>query len=498
MFDLVIQLIKSRFGKEPTSPRGIYMSLYESLRKLIESGDLPADTLLPPTRLLCDALQLSRSTTVKAYNLLTENQLIISKHGSGFRVKSIPHTAHLGDISMAQYPGISELGQSFLNNIHLLDSTNDEGLAFTPGLPPVDIFPIHHWQKLSNLYWRTIKSIDLNYSVSSGIGSLKRSIADYLLLSRRIKCDPEQVVIVSGSLQSLYLIGSVLINKGDTVCMENPTFPNVISIFKSLQAHVLPVGVDDEGIAVTEMETNPFKQAKLVHVTPSNHYPVGGKMSFSRRYQLLRWASENDAMIIENDYEHEINNWQAPTESIFSLDKEQRTIYLSTFNRILHPSIRLGYMVLPPHLLPAVKALQMHSHRFVPQSIQVVMTEFINQNLIYKHIRTAIEEAADRKAFFVSQFERLFETGLVLKPATVASFHLLAQMPEHVSDIEVSKALEAKGIVTHALSKCYLGPTKQRGLILGYSCINKSSTAQVLAKMASIVNSMKLHPPTAP
>lgn len=488
MYDLVINLIRSRFDAEQKSPRGIYMTLYEVIRKLIETNALPIDTLLPPTRLLSVEMTLARSTVVKAYNLLSENQLISPRHGSGFRVKDVPHVHHSVENRQFEYPEISELGKSFLHNIHLISSTNDEGLAFTPGLPPIDIFPIHHWQKLSNLYWRTIKSVDLNYSVSSGIDSLKRSIADYLLLSRRIKCDPEQVIIVSGSLQSLYLLGTVLVNRGDTVCLENPTFPNVISIFKSMQARVLPIEVGKEGLEVSQMQSTDHKRAKLVHVTPSNHYPLGGKMSLVRRYQLLKWASENEAMIIENDYEHEINNWHAPTESIFSLDKEQRTIYLSTFNRILHPSIRLGYMVLPHHLLPVVKALQMHSHRFVPQSIQVVMTEFINQNLIYKHIRTAIAEAADRKQFFESQFEKLLDDDIRINPASTTSFHLVAGLPDSVHDLDLVQALEARGIVTHSLSKCYVGEAEKQGLILGYSCINKSLTAQVLPRMAAVAN----------
>lgn len=492
MYDLVINLIRSRFDVERKSPRGIYIALYEAIRKLIETNALPIDTLLPPTRLLCTEMVLSRSTVVKAYNLLAENQLISPRHGSGFRVKEVPHTYRKAENQQFEYPEVSELGKSFLHNIHLLSTTNDEGLAFTPGLPPIDIFPIHHWQKLSNLYWRTIKSVDLNYSVSSGIDSLKRSIADYLLLSRRIKCDPEQIIIVSGSLQSLYLLGTVLINKGDTVCMENPTFPNVISIFKSLQANVLPIEVGDDGLEVQHMNSPEHQHAKLVHVTPSNHYPLGGKMSLNRRLELLKWASGHQAIIIENDYEHEINNWHAPMESIFSLDTEQRTIYLSTFNRILHPSIRLGYMVLPPHLLPVVKALQMHSHRFVPQSIQVVMTEFISQNLIYKHIRTAIEEAADRKQFFESQFEKLFDDEIRISPVGTTSFHLVADLPGSIHDMDLVQALEAKGIVTHSLSKCYVGEAKKQGLILGYSCINKSLTAQVLPKMAGVVNGKKI------
>lgn len=488
MFRLVTQQITARFENQTASPQGIYITLFECIRQLIEERHLPGDTLLPPTRLLSSSLKISRSTVVKAYNLLAENQLVTPRQGSGFWVKELPGKRNLPKSSFAEYPQISETGRSFLHNIHLLNNSPDEGLAFTPGLPPVDVFPIHQWQKLSNLYWRTIKSADLNYSVSSGIGTLKKSIADYLLLSRRIQCDPEQVIIVSGSLQSLYLLGVVLVEKGDVVYMENPTFPNVISIFKSLQAEVVPVPVDEEGINVDNMPNSLHRKAKLVHVTPSNQYPLGGKMSCNRRQKLLQWASENQAYIIENDYEHEINNRQKPEAAVFSLDKEERTIYLGTFNRLLHPSIRLGYMVLPTHLLPVVKPLQMHSHRFVPQSIQVVMTEFIQQRLLYRHIRMAIDVAAERKEYFESLFKKWMPDTMILQKMEVPSFHLLAMMPDNSNDQALVSALETKGVMAHALSKCYVGGPEKRGLILGYSCVNKGFMNQILGKMAQVVS----------
>lgn len=488
MFTKINQAIRQYFEPSDKSVNGLYLVLYEAIREAIDTGTIPENTLLPPTRLLAEEIGLSRSTVVKAYNLLTENKFLTARQGSGYVVASNPRHTQSALQDKASYPEISEIGQSFLHNIHLLDKTASEGMAFTPGLPPLDVFPIGQWQKLSNMYWRHIKSSDLNYSISSGIDSLKKNIANYLLLSRRIKCDPDQIIIVSGSLQSLYLIGSVLINKGDGVCLENPTFPNVISIFKSLQANVHPIEVDEEGIRVDQLSSEEHKKAKLIHVTPSNHYPTGGKMSMERRLQLLEWANENNAILIENDYEHEINNWHSPVDSLFSLDQQQRTIYLGTFNRILHPSIRLGYMVAPPYLLASVKALQMHSHRFVPQSIQAVMTDFMAKNIIYKHLHNAIDEAQDRKEFFLSLFEKQFDESIQLRPQATSSFHLLAEIADDLSDEKLVAALEAKGIIAHALSKCYIGEEKKQGLILGYSCVNRSFMAPFMSKMAAVHN----------
>ena len=488
MYTRINNLIKAKFKSTEPSATGVYLLLYEAIRSTIESGAIPENTKMPPSRLLALQLEISRSTVVKAYNLLTENKMLSSRHGSGYVVSGISRQKSKPNDEKVGYPEISETGKSFLRNIHLLENNETEGMAFTPGLPPLDVFPIGQWQKLTNMYWRHIKSSDLNYSISSGIYSLKKNIANYLLLSRKIHCDPEQIIIVSGSLQSLYLIGSILINKDDEVLLENPTFPNVISIFKSLQAKVRPIDVDNDGIMVENIKKGLFKKAKLVHVTPSNQYPLGGKMSLKRRLDLLDWANQNEAMIIENDYEHEINNWESHVDSIYSLDQQQRTIYLGTFNRILHPSIRLGYMIAPPYLIPNIKALQMHSHRFVPQSIQAVMTDFMNQNLIYKHVRNAIEAANNRKELFLSLFQKHFKYNISICPSSVTSFHLLAALSEGVGDDALVLALQAKGIITHGLSHCYIEESKKQGLILGYSCINRALLSQYLVRMASICN----------
>jgi len=486
LYSSIIHIIQNNLPNGTKASRGIYLHVYEAIKKAIQSGQLPAHTRMPPTRTLAEKMGLARSTIVKAYSLLTENLLLEAKYGASYHVCAVHFEQEVKPPQASNYPAISSLGESFLHNLELLNS-NSEGVAFTPGLPPLDIFPISQWQKLTNVYWRNILSSDLNYSISSGIDSLKKNIANYLLISRKIKCDPKQIVIVSGSLQSLYLIGSVMVDKGNVVCLENPTFPNVISIFKSLQANVLSVDVDNNGLQVSQMDTPIHKAAKLVHTTPSNQYPLGGKMSLTRRLELLEWANTHNAMVIENDYEHEINNWHEPIESLYSLDKQQRTIYLGTFNRILHPSIRLGYMIVPPYLLPSIKALQMHSHRFVPQSIQAVMTEFMEQNLLYKHIRKVIDEAEERHVHFSKLFSKTFGDTLKIQKTDVKSFHVLVQFPHSIQDLSIVKVLEEAGIITHALSKCYVQNPKNQGLILGYSSINKVFMAQYIHKMGGLI-----------
>ncbi len=480
--------IRSKNEEANSKSAPLYQQIYRVLQKAIFRAEIPVGHLLPPSRVLAEALGVSRSTIVKAYELLRMEGFIESVQGSGHRVKQLLESFEpIQTIDVHNYRELSDTAKSFEKNIHLINSTDDKSVAFRPGLPPLDIFPVNQWKNLSNLYWRYIKSSALSYSPSSGIDQLKKNIAGYLNLSRKIKCDTNQIIIVSGSLQSLYLLGTVLLNPGDDLAMENPTFPNVYSIFKGLRGNIHGIPVDDQGIRVSDMETAAIKNSKFVHVTPSCHYPLGVRMSMKRRTEILDWASRNKAFIIENDYEHEVHNYKESVPSLFSLDREQRTIYLSTFNRLMHPSIRIGYMVLPPILINAVEALLKHSHRFVPPVTQVVLNSFIENKYLYPHVKRVVEVAEERKAIFTERFESHFGDRMYLQNSSVRSLHLLAKLRDTESESKIIQKLAARHIVVHAYSKCFVGDERQSGLIFGYSSVRSPVIRQKIEEMASAI-----------
>ncbi|WP_296316190.1 PLP-dependent aminotransferase family protein [Winogradskyella sp. UBA3174] len=492
-YKFVIKRIKEAYTKQGKfKPSNKYIILYRAIKDCITNTELPNNWLLPSTRVLAQELELSRTTVNKAYELLQLEKLIFSKAGSGNRI-SYEDLTEKEDKKIIKtnntlYPNISEKGISYSKNISLLNRMPNNNLAFRPGLPPIDAFPVNQWKKLLNTYWRHIKSSNLSYSNSTGLLELKKSICDYLNVSRNIKCNYEQIVIVSGSLQSLYLIANALIDKGDSVVLENPVFPNAHSVFKSSQANLIPVSLDNDGIDIKKIKAIK-KKTKLIHLTPSNHYPLGIKMSLKRRQDILKWASQQKALIIENDYENEIANHLESIPSIFSLDKEDRTIYIGTFNRLLHPSIRLGYMIIPKYLINTIEALQEHSHRFVSPFIQVVMTQFIEKNYLYKHIRNTIEIAKDRHNFFVNEFNTI-STKMHINQNACSSFHVVANFksPTTIDEEEqIISKLNQQNITAHSLSKCYIGNPKKTGLIFGYSAVRPSIIKQKLKKMKGLI-----------
>ena len=477
-----------------TKPTNKYILLYRAIKACIQKHEIPHDWILPSTRVLAEELGLSRTTVIKAYELLVLEKLVISKVGSGNRVNYNMSVEELKDekektiITSDNYPKISRKGDSYSKNISLLNRLPNENLAFRPGLPPVDVFPVNQWKNLLNTYWRHIKSSGLTYSNATGLIELKKSICNYLNVSRNIICSPEQIVIVSGSLQSLYLIATTLIDKGDSVVLENPVFPNVHSVFKSSEATLIPIGLDEYGIDINKLKKIK-EHPKLIHVTPSNQYPMGVRMSLQRRREVLEWASQNKALVIENDYENEIANNEEAIPTIFSLDKEDRTIYMGTFNRLLHPSIRLGYMIVPKYLIRVVEALQEHSHRFVSPSIQVVMNQFIDKNYLYQHIKNCIDTAKERFFLFKKEFESS-RHRMVLQDKPFSSFHVVAFFKEPVNvseEKEIIKKLNEQGIVTFSLSKCYINKPEKQGLIIGYSAVRPSVMSRKIKKMIAVL-----------
>jgi GntR family transcriptional regulator/MocR family aminotransferase len=476
-----------------------YIVLYKAIKSCIQKQELPHNWVIPSTRSLAESLQLSRTTVIKAYELLMLEKLMISRAGAGYRVFSEQQAPQFKPAALAMnpdsYPSISEKGNSFLQNISILNRQNNEVIAFKPGLPPIDIFPINQWKNLLNTYWRYIKASDLSYGQSTGSALLKTQICNYLQVSRNIKCSPEQVVVVSGSLQSIYLISSALIDKGDAVVLEDPTFPNVHSIFKSNLAKLLPIGLDEEGIRIDALDAVAHEQPKLLHVTPSDHYPLGIKMSLQRRLDLLSWASKNKALIIENDYEHELGNLKNSLPTLYNLDKEQRTIYLGTFNRLLYPSIRLGYMVLPPHLVPVIEALQEHSHRFVPPSLQMVMGQFIEKNYLFQHLKNLGEVAEERADYFKKHFAEGNQL-LHINEHPVNSLHFVAHFNKAKSTAEerqLIQLLDKNDISVYPLSKCFIQQAPQTGFILGYSTVRPVVIKQKVKQFLSVLNANNSH-----
>lgn len=445
-----------------------YNRLYLALKRIIISNLIPINSQLPPSRILAEDLQISRSTVIKAIDLLVFERFVSSKKGAGYYVNYQSDVTKNSETPIAttlKYPKISKRAKLFEKHSYInTDNFSKKSIAFRPGLPPLDIFPIDKWKQLSNLHWRKATPTSLSYAPSEGIESLRTSIMNYVRIYRNIQCNHNQIIITSGSLHSLYLLGNALINKGNEIIMENPTFPRAYNLFKSLKATIIPCNIDSEGI---QIDTIKKQKPKLIYTTPSNQYPLGIKMSNERRLELINWANKHNSLIIEDDYDHEFSNWTHPLPPLFSLNNENRVIYLGTFNKLLHPSLRIGYMIVPSYLVNPIKAIYEQSSRFVPIHTQETLNSFIANDYLNKHIRNVISVSSNRKKNFIKQTKEVFTIN-----NNFNGLHLIGNLKNKYNDIKVHKELLKHNVVTYPLSNYYITQQKQNGLVMGYSSVN--------------------------
>ena len=456
----------------------LYKFYFNEIKKSILNGRVSENQILPPTRVLSKDLSISRTTALKVYDLLLFEGLISSKKGSGYYVTYKKNIYVKKDQKKYNlYPSLSKKSKLFKKNRYLsTDNFSRTSVAFRPGLPPLDIFPVNKWKNISNKYWRLSKPTDLSYAPAEGLEELRIKISNYLKIYRNIRCDYNQIIITSGSLHSLYLISNSILDNGDKIGMENPTFPRAFNLFKCLKAKIIPCDIDKEGIVLDNLNT----KVKFIYTTPSNQYPLGVRMSLNRRKEILKWISNNNSLIIEDDYDHEFSNFKNPIPSLYSLDNEDRIIYLGTFNKLLHPSLRIGYMIAPKFMLESIKSIYEQSSRFVPSSTQEIMSTFIEKDYLNKHIRNVIEVASKRKELFISNTK---ETLLINKKEH-NGLHLIAKFKNKKNDLKIFKSLLKSNVVAYPLSNYYITKNKKNGLVMGYSSVN----SKVLNEKTAIIN----------
>ncbi len=344
--DLVISL-----NRQSVIP--LYQQLVEELRLAVLQKRLKPNQKLPPTRVLAKSLEISRATVTQSYEQLLSEGYFEARCGSGTFVCSRLPEEYLKPESVAQskselseLPILSRFGTDILEVSQLEVAEPEDEISFRFGSPAVEQFPIKLWRKLLSRHCDNSSTL-LNYSPDpAGYMPLRIAIADYLGRSRAVQCSAEQVIIVNGSQQALDLIARLTLNPGDWVAIEDPGYLGARNCFKGQGAKLQPVIVDPEGLDVEFLSQ--FRQSfKLLYVTPSHQFPTGATLSLSRRLALLQWAQQRKTLILEDDYDSEYRYGDRPIPALQGLDQHNTVIYVGTFSKILFPSLRIGYLVVP-------------------------------------------------------------------------------------------------------------------------------------------------------
>ena len=460
----------------PPRKRGIpaYQWLYESVRVDILAGRLRQGTRLPGTRDLARQYGVARGTIVNAFDQLASEGYVEGSVGSGTYVSKVlperllnvaSHSVARASSRGKHSPSLSKHGY----RAKLFQGyENRSTRAFRANLPAVDLFPTMLWAKLTQQCLKGISSRNLMGCDALGHFPLRQAVAEYLGKSRGVKCEPQQVAIVTGVQEALDLTARLFLNPGDRACVEDPGYSGARLAFQAYGAKIIAAPLDDEGIAVS---TLPARGVRLAYVTPGHQFPMGITMSLTRRLQLLEWAHRSDAVIFEDDYDSEYRYSGRPIPCLQGLDSNGVVLYASSFSKVLFPALRLGYVVVPLNLLPHFEALQSITLRHAPLLEQLVLTDFIMDGHFGRHLRRMRQIYAERLAVLLEE-ARIRLGGLLEISKVEAGLQTVGWLCNGKSAHWAATAAAKRNVDVTPLDHYSVGKATQNGLQLGFAAMD--------------------------
>jgi GntR family transcriptional regulator / MocR family aminotransferase len=458
--------------RDPETPA--YRWLYASLRALILEGRLRSGAKLPATRDLALQYGLSRGTIVSAFELLKSEGYLRGTIGSGTYVSKVLPDALLhvkratGPASVLQRKKRSRVSD-YGRRVNLFSGFEIRpSRAFRPNVPALDLFPTALWTQITARRWRRASMQFLLGCDPMGYGPLRDAVADHLSTSRGVKCSSEQIAIVSGVQEALDLTSRLLLNPGDRVSVENPGYPGARMAFEAVGARVSAVSLDDDGMIV---RGNSLLGSRLVYVTPGHQFPLGITMSLSRRLELLEWARKSGALIFEDDYDSEYRYSGRPIPAMQGFDRNGSVIFAGSFSKVLFPSLRLGYLVIPPDLMTRYAATISLTTRHAPLPEQAVLCDFIIEGHFGRHLRRMREVYAERLSILLeSAREKL--AGLLEISEIEAGLQTVGWLCEGIHGESAMRAAAVHGVEVFPLSRYTRGRVAREGLQLGFAALD--------------------------
>lgn len=462
--------------------------LYASLRDEILAGRLRPGTRLPGTRDLAAQYGLSRGTIVSAFEQLASEGYVDGSVGSGTYVSTVLPDDLLqaprqsGADARAQGRAKRRVS-AYARRLPLAAAPEFDlrgARAFRTDLPALDLFPIALWTQLAARRLRRVPASVLLGCEPMGYRPLRVAIADYLTVSRGVKCEPEQIAIVSGVQDALDLTGRLLLDPGDRVCMEEPGYQGAAQIFESLGARVSAVTLDDEGIRVPPKR---LRGARLLYVTPAHQFPIGMTMTLARRLALLDWARSSGALIFEDDYDSEYRYSGRPVPSLQGLDSDGQVLFFGTFSKVLFPSLRIAYLVVPQDLVPHVTAAIAATRRHAPIVDQTVLCDFIAEGHFGRHLRRMRQIYAERLAV-LTESARSRLAGLLELSDIEAGLQTAGWLSPGITAAAATKAAASRGVDVVPLSRHSRLPMAREGLQLGFAAVDAREIRRGVRELA--------------
>jgi len=469
-----------------------YRWLYTSLRAAILEGRLRPGARIPATRDLSRQYHLSRGTIVTAFDQLKSEGYVEGAVGSGtFVSRILPEdllqVAGKDGSKEPALPKQKRILSRYGRRVTLFKGYElRPSRAFRANLPALDLFPTTLWAQIASRRVRRASTYDLLGADSMGYRPLREALADYLRTSRGVNCATEQIMITSGMQEALDLVARVFLNPGDRVCMETPGYIGAGLTFESAGAKIIAVPLDSEGMVLPGAN---LRGARLIYVTPGHQFPLGVTMSLPRRLALLEAARKAGAVILEDDYDSEFRYSGRPVPALQGLDRHGVVLFAGSFGKVLFPSLRLGYLVIPPDLVATFSAMKSVSSRHAPLLDQAVLYDFVVEGHFGRHLRRMRQVYAERLAVLLESARESL-AGLLEISNIEAGLQTVGWLPRGIDGEAAADAAARRNVEVIPLSRYTRGHAAREGLQLGFAALEPREIQRGVRELASALEAI--------
>ena len=467
----------------------LYRWLYEQLRTAILDGRLVPGARLPATRDLAQAYGLSRSTIVAAFEQLRSEGYVEGRTGSGtFVSRALPEQflQVRRELAKRRLPHRRIVLSEYALRLQPFRSRPAPAVrAFRPNQASLNLFPTTIWAQVAARRLRRASTRLLAGGETLGYQPLREAVAEYLNTSRGVNCTADQVLIVSGALEGLDRTARLLLNSGEPVWMEEPGYPGAAAVLRAVGAKLCGVPVDAEGLELDRGLAR-WPRPKLVYVTPAHQFPLGVTMSLRRRLALLEWARKSGVLIFEDDYDSEYRYSGRPVPALQGLDRAGVVIFGGSFSAVMFPSMRLGYLVVPPDMVDVFAAAQSASTHHPPLLGQAVLCDFIQEGHFARHIRRMREVYAERLGVLLKGAREKLQ-GLVEISNVEAGLQTIGWLPNGVPAEKVATDAATRNVEVIPLRRYAFGRVRGNGIVLGFAAVEPRELRRGVEELASVL-----------
>ncbi len=523
--DLLITLDRSGEATE-----GLTRQIYAQLRQAILSGRLRAGDRLPPSRALAQELDVARLTVATAYDWLRAEGYVAGRVGAGTFVAPVfegyaPLERAEAEARATEHAPLPDAAEEKaaeplrpvltawarrIQAIPLIGAGSIGGMDggatgaefdFRPSIGAADLFPWARWRRI--VAWQDtadplaeLRAQARERAAQAGrwdalLGPLetRAAIAAWLRRSRAVRCDPDQLLIASSVQQVLALLARLLVEPGQPLLVEDPSYIGFHAAFLAEGAALRGVPVDESGIRVEALPDpaahGKLADARLLIVTPSHQYPTGVTLSLERRMALIEWARRAGATLVEDDYDGELRLEGQPLEALRGLDERDEVIYLGTFAKALYPAARLAFAALPRWLIEPVARARAASDRHPAWRDALAIARFIEAGELERHLARMRRVYRGRRDALVAALHAELGEIAQIGPAE-AGIHLLATLPAGTDDVALAEQARAQGLAIAPLSQHYQAQARS-GLLLGFGAMHEEQLTEGVRRLAPLV-----------